>query len=218
MPHFDFNKIHSVLFQGDSITDAGRSRMATGSNLPDSMGFGYPRLIMDHILEEFPDQGLRFYNRGVSGNRIQDLASRWSQDALRLEPDLISILIGINDTSIYLYMGLGTSPEGFRRIYHQILQSTRNARPESSLVLCEPFMLLTGEVTEEWDEDISQRQSCVQELAEEFDAIYIPFQTALNQAVSNGMPPHQLLEDGVHPTQRGHRLLADCWIENVLGD
>jgi lysophospholipase L1-like esterase len=218
MPLLDFNNREVILFQGDSITDAGRSRMASGSNSPDGMGFGYPRVIMDHVLAEYPDQGFRFFNRGISGNRIQDLARRWNQDALHLQPDLISILIGVNDTWNYLLMGLGSSPEGYRRIYWQLLQDTRSELPNISLVLCEPFMLLTGEVTEEWDEDIAQRQDCVQKLAAEFDAIYVPFQAALNNAASNGVPAHQLLEDGVHPTQRGHRLLADCWIKNVLGN
>jgi lysophospholipase L1-like esterase len=218
MTRVKLSNLSVLLFQGDSITDAGRSRFSSGPNSPEGMGFGYPRMIMDHIREDDPDQLLQFYNRGISGNRIQDLAGRWPQDTLRLEPDLISILIGINDTWNYLYMGLGSSPEGFRRIYQQILKSTRETRPNSTLVLCEPFMLLAGEVTEEWNEDISQRQSSVRELAEEFNATYIPFQSALDRAVSEGVPAHQLLEDGVHPTHRGHRLLADCWIKNVLGD
>jgi len=208
---------HSVvLFQGDSITDAGRSRVSVGPNSPNGMGFGYPRLIMDRILETSPDQGLQFYNGGVSGDRIQDLARRWSHDTLRLRPDLISLLIGVNDTWNYLYLGMGSSPEDFQRIYRQLLEATRSELPKTSLVLCEPFVLHTGEVTQEWDEDVSQRQRFVQELAEEFEAVFIPFQSALDQAVSESVPAHQLLEDGVHPTQRGHRLLADCWIESVL--
>ena len=218
MPQIDFNNLNVILFQGDSITDAGRSRMSSGPNSPEGMGFGYTRLIMDHVLEDFPDQGLRFFNRGISGNRIQDLAARWEHDALRLEPDLISILIGINDTLNYFYMGLGSNPEVFQRIYHQILLSTRSVLPDTALVLCEPFMLLAGEVTEEGEKDLSQRQGFIRELAEEFDAIYIPFQATLDEAVSGGIPAYQLLEDGVHPTQRGHRLLADCWIENVLNN
>jgi len=212
-------KAHStVLFQGDSITDAGRSRMSVGSNSPDGMGFGYPRLIMDRILESNPDQGLQFFNRGVSGDRIQGMARRWTHDTLRLNPDLISVLIGVNDTWNYIYMGMGVSPESFQQVYRQLLEQTRVKLPHTTFILCEPFVLLTGEVSQEWDDDISQRQRYVQELAEEYKAVYIPFQSALDKAVSEGVPAHQLLEDGVHPTERGHRLLADFWIESVLRD
>jgi lysophospholipase L1-like esterase len=211
-------KTHSViLFQGDSITDAGRSRMSVGPNSSQGMGFGYPKMAMDQLLERFPDQDLQIFNRGVSGNRIQDLARRWAQDTLALGPDLLSVLIGVNDTWNYLYLGMGSSPENYQHIYQQLLEDTRAKLPEVILVLCEPFALLTGEVTEEWDEDISRRQRYVQDLAEEFGALFVPFQSALNNAVSTGVPAHQLLDDGVHPTERGHRLLADCWLTTVVG-
>ncbi len=188
-----------------------------GPNSSDGMGFGYPRLVMDRLLEIFPEHQLQIYNRGVSGNRIQELVRRWEQDALRLRPDLISILIGVNDTWNYLYLGLGSSPDGFCQVYRQLLENTREKLPMTALVLCEPFVLLTGEVTDEWEEDISSRQSCVKELAKEFGAIFVPFQSALDKAVAEGVPAGQLLDDGVHPTQRGHRVLADRWIESVVG-
>lgn len=209
---------HSViLFQGDSITDAGRSRLSFGPNSPDGMGFGYPRLVMNQLQEHFPDEHLQFFNRGVSGNRIRDLARRWTEDTLRLEPDLISVLIGVNDTWNYIYLGMGSSPEDFRQVYQQLLEQTREKLPDTTLILCEPFMLLTGEVTEEWNEDISERQAIVQQLAREFEAYFVPFQSALDKTVADGVPAGRLLEDGVHPTVWGHRLLADCWLANVVG-
>ena len=211
-------KPHSVLlFQGDSITDAGRSRMPIGPNSPEGMGFGYPRLVMEQLLKRSPEQYLQFYNRGVSGDRLTDLTRRWPHDTLRLEPDLISVLIGVNDTWNYLFLGIGSSPDGFQRICRQLLVDTRAKLPNTTLVICEPFVLFTGEVTEEWGEDISQRQTAVEELAKDFEAVFVPFQSALDKAVSEGMPAHRLLEDGVHPTEQGHRLLADCWIESVVG-
>lgn len=218
MPLLKLNSHQVILFQGNSITDAGRSRMSVGSNSPDGMGHGYPRLIMDRLMESNTGQDLQFYNRGVSGDRIQDLARRWSHDSLRLRPDLISILIGVNDTMNYLYLGMGSSPEDFQQIYRQLMEETKAVLPNTALALCEPFVLLTGEVTDEWANDISQRQRYIQELAEEFQTFYIPFQSALDKAVAEGVPPGQLLEDGVHPTARGHRLLADFWMESVLSD
>ena len=85
-----------------------------------------------------------------------------------------------------------------------------------SRVFCEPFVLLTGEVTKEWSADINQRQEIVRSLAEEYQGIFVPFQEALDQEVKH-TPAHQLLHDGVHPTDRGHQLLADCWLTTVLG-
>jgi lysophospholipase L1-like esterase len=209
-------KPHSViLFQGDSITDAGRSWMSVGPNLPESLGQGYPRLIADQLLSSYPNQYLQFYNRGISGNRIQDLVSRWEVDTLRLLPDLVSILIGINDTWNHLFMGLGTDPENFQEIYDHILKSTREQLPEVTFILCEPFLLITGEVTEEWSRDLVLRQSGVKQMAEKYDAIFIPFQSALDQATRE-YPPHLLLHDGVHPTPLGHQVLADFWIKTLL--
>lgn len=211
-------KPHSViLFQGDSITDAGRNRTKIGPNSPTGLGNGYPRLIMDRLLGERPDDDLQFYNRGISGDRLQDLVHRWEGDTLRLLPDMLSILIGINDTWNYLYLGMGASPEEFLEIYRRLLRDTRQRLPSVRLILCEPFALVTGEVTAEWGEDLSRRQSAVKELAHEFDAVLVPFQNALDRGVSEGIPPRQLLDDGVHPTARGHRLLADCWLEEVVG-
>lgn len=210
-------KSHSViLFQGDSITDAGRSRRAVGPNHPDGMGYGYPRLISDQLLKNNPDRQLQIYNRGVSGDRIRDLTARWDNETIRLLPDIISLLIGVNDTWNYLYMGMGSSPTDYRVVYRKILQSTLERLPDVQFVLCEPFVLITGEVTAEWKDDINQRREVVKTLADEFQGVLVPFQSALDKAARE-LPPHTLLDDGVHPTDLGHRLLADCWIEAVLG-
>jgi lysophospholipase L1-like esterase len=215
-PFQPLNPHNVLLFQGDSITDAGRSRFAIGPNSGDGLGFGYPRIIADSILEDHPDKYLQFYNRGISGNRIRDLEHRWEQDSLRLQPDLISILIGVNDTWNYVYLGMGADPEEYHQIYRGILEKTVKTLPDTCLVLCEPFILLTGEVTEEWSADISQRQKSVKDLAQEFNAVWVPFQGALDTKAQQ-VPAHRLLDDGMHPTGQGHRLLADCWINSVLG-
>ena len=210
-------KPHSViLFQGDSITDVGRSRRAIGPNNLDGLGNGYPQLISKYLLEGYPDHYLQIYNRGVSGNRIRDLAHRWQNDSLRLLPDIISLLIGVNDTWNYLYMGMGSDPNDYQNVYKKILQDTRQQLPVSTFILCEPFVLITGEVSEEWLNDINERQEITRRLAREYTGVVVPFQSALDKAAEN-ISPHKLLEDGVHPTDLGHRVLADCWIEAVLG-
>ena len=210
-------KPHSViLFQGDSITDVGRSRRAIGPNNQDGLGHGYPKLISDHLWEIYPDHYLQIYNRGVSGDRIRDLAHRWQNDALRLLPNIISLLIGVNDTWNYLYMGMGSDPKDYQGVYRKLLQDTRQVQPDTQFILCEHFVLITGEVSEEWLKDVKERQEITRGLARDYNGVTVPFQSALDKAAEN-ISPHKLLEDGVHPTDLGHRVLADCWIEAVLG-
>ncbi len=211
-----FKPHNVILFQGDSITDANRTRSRISPNSPDGLGLGYARKITDSLLENYPDHYLQLYNRGVSGDRIQDMKSRWEGDSLRLLPDLISILIGVNDTWNQVMLGMGSDPEQYQAMFHKILTETRQSLPYTRLVLCEPFLLLTGEVTREWSADITRRQDYVRDLADEFNAVFVPFQSALDQATQQ-VSPAQLLEDGVHPTDRGHQVLADCWMKTVLG-
>jgi len=207
---------HSViLFQGDSITDAGRTRSRIGPNSPDGMGFGYARFTADFLLKEDPGQFHQFYNRAVSGDQIHDLASRWEQDTLRLMPDVISILIGVNDTWNYVELGLGSDPETFQRIYHKILTNTREKLPDVQLVLCEPFLLFVDDVDQAWIADLNLRQDIVRGLAEEFQGIFVPFQTALNHSARE-VPPRHWLEDGVHPTRKGHVVLFKNWLTSVF--
>ena len=205
-----------ILFQGDSITDTGRSRQAVGPNHPEGLGYGYPRLISDHLMGGYPEHFLQIYNRGVSGDRIRDLAHRWENESLRLLPNILSILIGVNDTWNYLYMGMGSSPDDYKDVYQNILQDTLIRLPDIHFVLCEPFVLITGEVTSEWMDDINQRREFVKNLANEFNGVFVPFQSELDKSALD-IPPHKLLDDGVHPTDLGHRVLADCWIKTVLG-
>ena len=205
-----------ILFQGDSITDAGRDRFSVRPNNQHGLGFGYPRLIASQLMSTFSDDTLLIYNRGISGDRIRDMARRWDRDCISLGPDLLSILIGVNDTWNYIYVGMGSSPADYHQVFRDLLIETRRSLPEINLVLCEPFALITGEVNEEWLDDLRERQKTVKDLADEFQGIYVPFQSALDEAVKK-IPAHRLLDDGVHPTEQGHRVLAECWINSVLG-
>ena len=121
----------------------------------------------------------------------------------------------MNDTWNYLYTGLGTSPGEYRTVYRNLLKGTLSRLPGVQLVLCEPFILITGEVTQEWEEDLSLRRAAVQDLAQEFGGIHVQFQSALDDKALQ-FSVRKLLDDGVHPTDLGHRVLADCWLESVL--
>ena len=209
---------HSVIvFQGNSITDAGRNRLQIEANALPGLGQGYPRLIAEQLLERQPDQHYQIYNRGVSGDTLPDLVQRWEQDTLPLLPDLVSVLIGVND----LWQALNTvgslDLERFRALYRELLRSTRSACPYSRLVLCEPFLLPVRGIPDAWMGDVRELGGVTRDLAGDFSAVFVPYQDALDRFAADA-PPRNLLSDGVHPTPRGHQVLAECWLDHVLGE
>lgn len=198
-----------ILFQGDSITDCGREREEGGSG--DPLGRGYPALIAKALDAAGQHEVL---NRGISGNRVVDLYARWKVDALRLRPDFISILIGVNDTWHEMKSGNGVEVGRYAQIYRLLLEWTREVLPEVKLVLCEPFILSCGTVTSEWFPEMEKRREVVRELVHDFDTHWVPFQTEFDQALSRH-PAEYWAADGVHPTPNGHELMAACWLRHV---
>jgi lysophospholipase L1-like esterase len=202
----------TVLFQGDSITDAGRNRDDS-----ESLGFGYALFAASWFQAQHPEKPVRFLNRGISGNRICDLQTRWGKDCLELKPVLVSILIGINDTWRRYDQNDPTTTEQFESGYRNILTQTINIG--AKLVLCEPFILHVSEDRIRYREDLDPKIEVVNKLAKEFNAILIPFDKIF-QEVSKLRPPAFWAVDGVHPTPAGHALMAQHWLkafEPLLG-
>ena len=200
---------YTVLFQGDSITDSGRT-----SRSEVNMGTGYPAMIAARLACDRPEVEWNFINRGINGHRVVDLYSRWKVDCLNLHPDVVSILIGVNDTWHGLAGNNGVEPERYERIYREILAWTREKLPNVQFVLMEPFILNIGAVAAtpgDWFDDIAARQDTVRRLAGEFDAVFLPLQKLFNDAALKAAPDHWLV-DGVHPTAAGHQLIANAWI------
>ena len=203
--------IKRILFQGDSITDFGRSREEQNPNV--GLGTGYPLLVADRLLADYPAQGLEFFNRGISGNRVVDLYARWKIDALNLKPDLLSILIGVNDTWHEAFWQNGVEVPRYAEFYRRLLEWSRRKNPELKLILISPFVLTVepGPVGPTWRPEIDQRREIVANLASEFDAAYIDAQQLFDEAAKKA-PNQHWLSDGVHPAGAGHQLLADAWV------
>lgn len=195
-----------ILFQGDSITDAGRNRED-----PYGLGCGYPLLVAAQCGMDQPEAPSTFFNRGISGNRTCDLLKRWDEDTLALEPELLSILVGVNNTWRRYDADDPTPVEVFEDEYRQLLTRSK-AAGTVHLLLVEPFLLPVKEGQIDWFEDLAPKQKVVWNLAQEFDAIFLPMQLIFNQAAQCCAASHWL-SDGVHPTPAGHALIAKHWLK-----
>ncbi|MEO7767851.1 MAG: GDSL-type esterase/lipase family protein, partial [Ferruginibacter sp.] len=131
----------TFLFQGDSITDGNRTRNNDWNHV---MGHGYQYIIASKLWYDFPAKGFHFFNRGISGNKVNDLAARWQKDTLDVKPDVLSILVGINDISALLNGNSNFSAAQYENGYRSLLMETIQALPAIQLVLCEPFILPVG--------------------------------------------------------------------------
>ena len=205
--HFELNDI--VLFQGDSITDWGRDRTN-----PASLGGGYARFIAAWYGAKNPDKRVTFFNRGISGNRVCDLAARWQDDCMELRPTWVSILIGANDVWRRFDSNSITSVEDFEATYRSILAPVRD-RLDARVVMLEPFLLpMTDEQKTRWRDDLDPKIQAVRRLAQEFADVYVPLDGIFAAAaVKRGAS--YWVTDGVHPTDEGHALIAQSWLDAV---
>ena len=199
-----------VLFYGDSITDAGRT---ASQNNNGGLGVGYAALCAAQLLARFPEWNLTFTNRGISGNRVADLEARLESDVLALKPNLVSVLIGINDTWRRYDSGVASPLEEFSDSYRRVLQTVVE-RCAARLVICEPFVLPIPEDRRAWREDLDPRIGVCRDLAREFKALYLPLDgifaaAACRQSLDYWLP------DGVHTSLAGHALIADHWVRAV---
>lgn len=202
-----------VLFQGDSITDAGRNRRAAGrANNANALGNGYPFLLACDLLRDHADPKMKVYNRGISGNKVPDLQARWKEDCLDLKPDVLSILIGVNDIWHKLNGRYKGTVKDYETGYRKLLKETIAALPETRIIICEPFVLRCGAINSKWFPEFDHRRAVAKKLAGEFKLTFVPFQSMFDKA-SKTAPPNYWAGDGVHPTLAGHSLMAKTWRE-----
>ncbi|MFI5232864.1 MAG: SGNH/GDSL hydrolase family protein [Gemmatimonadales bacterium] len=199
-----------ILFQGDSITDAGRNRSIAAENSAPALGGGYPLLAASGILRAHPDGGLRVFNRGVSGDKVPELQARWETDAIALKPDILSILVGVNDLWHKLMGNSNGTVADYESQYNALLDGTKAALPQIRLVILEPFVLVTGAVDARWFPEFDERRTAAARVAQRAGAAFIPLQAMFVQ-LAKSAPPSYWLTDGVHPTIAGHAAIAERW-------
>lgn len=190
-----------ILFQGDSITDGSRGRTDDPNHI---MGHGYAFSIASEIGAKHPE--IEFVNRGISGNTVVDLLGRWTNDTVELQPDVVSIMIGSNDTS-----RKNISPERFETIYRMLIEDL----PRAKFVLCEPFKFKGNFDKTEWTRRKSlllEYQKRVKKIAADTGSIFVPLQDVFENACRKAPLSHWIW-DGTHPTVAGHYLITRRWLE-----
>jgi len=225
-----------VLWIGDSITDGGWGRSG-GDMRPSSernewdknhiYGHGFVEQCASYFESRYPDEEIKCWNRGISGNTLQQLAARWQEDAIALRPNVVSILIGINDACTFFDRqkqapSLTFDIKAWETQYRALLDQTRDSLPGVQLVLCTPFIARAGWVAE--TDNFVQRQqlmeqmaAVVRHLAHDYHATLVPFDALFRQLYSTHPTsnPSYWIWDGIHPTPAGHRKMAELWIETA---
>ncbi len=203
-----FKPGQTILFQGDSITDCGRSRQDDTQ-----LGQGYAALIAAWLSAARARDRLRFVNRGISGNRVADLKRRLSEDCIALRPDWVSILIGVNDVWRRYDSNDATSVEAFAADYRTILQRVRE-EIDADVILLEPFLLPVPEDRRAWREDLDPKLAAVRDLAAEFEVHLVPLDGPFHAAAALRGAAF-FAPDGVHPSPAGHALIAQQWLRTM---
>lgn len=222
-----------VLFIGDSITD-GNWGNSGGTAKPSSerthwdmnhiFGSGYMYLCATHYQSNYPEKEYEFFNRGISGNTLNDLDNRWQKDAIDLHPDVISILVGTNDIHFYL-QGEQQSPFDFdkwEKQYRSLLNRCIEANPHIKIVLGAPFVALTGNMRKSADFDqrdklVRHCANIVERIAKDYAAVYLPFNAMFDEILKTTPTTNDSywIWDGIHPTPAGHKRMSELWIERV---
>ena len=204
----------TILFQGDSITDTWRN---VGKGSLTEIGQGYAAMVAGELGVEFPGE-YKFENRGISGNRTCDLYGRIKEDVWNLKPDIISLLIGVNDSLHEMMRGTGVDLKRFEKIYTMIIEETMEELPDCKFILMEPFVV-DGSIVQDFSEkakiDVAQRGEIVKKIAEKYGFPFVPLQNVFDEACKI-CPAEYWIGDGVHPTIAGHGIIKREWMKAFL--
>ena len=203
-----------ILFQGDSITDAGRKREDFYS-----LGYGYPLLVAAHLTAEHPGE-YEYVNRGIGGNLLVDLYERRQADLLDIQPDYLSIFIGTNDAWAELDQGRPIVTDAFEQMYTDLLEEIFATCPQTKVMLMSPYIMegLYSRDTAEWPNrlqefrtHIASRIEVVRKLAAKYDLPFVDMQAVFDEACA-AADPACWTGDGAHPTAGGHELIKRAWL------
>ncbi len=195
-----------IVFLGDSITDSGRDR-----DDEKSLGNGFVKVLSDKLRPLYPDTDLELINKGVSGNELGDLLNRLREDAIDLKPDAVVIMIGINNTLHKYGDGKELDLDKFERDF--ITLFTRLKKEGIVVIFLEPFLLPAPDkrrMRKLFEEELK----IIDRVAEEYADEFVPYDEMF-QGLVESIPYTEYSEDGVHPTHRCSRLIANTAIKAI---
>ncbi len=215
-----------ILYIGDSITDGnwgwvGNNPIRSTTDMNHIYGHSYVYICASYYMSEYPEENYQFFNRGTNGNQLPDLQARWQKDVLDINPDILSILIGINDLNVVYDNGtkvLDTAK--FERQYRDIIERSLKQNPNLTIVLGEPFLFPVGIWNTDyphWRDQCEQMASIVRKLSKEYNTIFLPYQELFDSLAKDPKTPSlkYWMWDGIHPTAAGHEKMAEMWIKAV---
>ncbi len=194
-----------LLFQGDSITDAGRSY-----ENPRLLGDGYVKYAAKYLQQAYPQVEFDFINLGISGNQTKDLVARLDRDFLNIQPDIVSILIGVNDVWHHAEDRSWIPDDVFEERYRTVLQAIKE-KTNARIMMLEPF-LIPVEDKLYFREDLYKKIEIERKLAREYADVYLPTDGLLSAAFV-GDEPTSYAADGVHPTDKGAEFIGKLYWE-----
>lgn len=197
-----------LLFQGDSITDSNRD-YADYHNL----GNGYAKYASELLKERHPEIDFEFIDLGISGNQTKDLVDRLEKDFIEIQPDIVSILIGINDVWHYAAKdSQWLDNDIFEERYRTVLEAIKN-KTNAKIMMLEPF-LIPVEDKNFFREDLNPKIDIIRKLAREYADVYLPTDGLLQSALI-GNDPLTFARDGVHPTAKGAELIGNHYADYI---
>ncbi len=191
-----------ILFQGDSITDAGRNS--------DGIGSGYVKYAIQYIKEKFPDVDFEFVNKGISGNQTKDLVARLQKDFVDIGADIVSIMIGVNDTWHHMADRQFVPEELFESNYRTVLEAVKATG--AKIMMIEPFIVSESKI--DFYDDLYKKILVERKLAREFAAVYMPLDGMLAERWANA-PETDFSNDGVHPNSKGADLIGKLYCDYI---
>jgi lysophospholipase L1-like esterase len=211
------NKDDIILFQGDSITEWGRDKSKTTANDFNSLGSGYVLLAATGILREYANKNLSIYNKGISGNKVFQLADRWDTDTIAIKPNVLSIMVGVNDYWHTVTNGYKGTIDTYRDDYKKLIIRTQTALPGVKLIIGEPYAMRDVKAVDaSWYPAFDSYRQVSRDIATEYSAAFIPYQSVMDEALKSAPATYWSL-DGVHPSPAGAGLMAYAWMNAVKG-
>ncbi len=201
-----------ILFQGDSITDASRNR-----EKPEDLGSGYAKFVAGTLNVDEPGK-YEFFNRGKSGNRIVDVYARIKQDIINLEPDVMSLLVGVNDVWHEFVRQNGIDAKKYKKFYEMLIEEIREALPDIKIIIMGSYIENgTALIDREIDyplfrSEVEERAAIAKQIAEKYGFPFVDLQARFDEAVAKG-PMECVTKDGVHPVAGGAELIKRAWLE-----